>query len=297
MKRFSRCVSYFEFPSSMPRKVFCEALNETLRLPFRCQRIVSLVPALTETFFVAGLGEKLAGVSTYCVRPSCAHFLPTVGSYARVKWKVLDALQPDLVLTTTGYQRPLAEELKDRGYPVYAVPLPPSVSALISHCTEALLVAGYPEHASRLSQLLMRQWVRLVEDTSSCTPIRVYLEIDLGGPVSFGAYSYITDAFRQLKIHTPFMEEPVEWLEPDPARVLAFDPQVVLYEPKMFSRKMRTISEVQETFRQRGWTPFPAVEKGRIVITPGRYDFLAHPGPHFLMHALPWVVERVFLER
>jgi ABC-type hemin transport system substrate-binding protein len=51
------------------RKVFCETLGLELKLPEKCERIISFSPAVTEALFSMGLGDKIVGVSVYCVRP------------------------------------------------------------------------------------------------------------------------------------------------------------------------------------------------------------------------------------
>ncbi len=278
------------------RKVFCEVLGESLELPDRCERIVSLVPAFTEALFEAGVGDKISGVSTYCVRPSEARQKPTVGSYAKVKYPLLEKLNPDLILTTTGYQRNLAFELlRDKKLPVYAIALPPTLSAVISSCQEAVIVAGYPKRATELASRLLNSLTDIVH-SQYCKQIRgmrVYLEIDLGGPVTFGSFSYITDAFRILGINTPYEEYPSEWIEPDYRHVCQFNPDVIIYEPKMFSRKNRTIQEVRKLLEERGLASTTALKHNRILITPGLHDFFAHPGPSFITVVLPWLVQNL----
>ena len=43
------------------RKVFCETLGTTLHLPDKIERIVSFSPAVTETLFLLGAGDEIAG--------------------------------------------------------------------------------------------------------------------------------------------------------------------------------------------------------------------------------------------
>ncbi len=64
------------------------------------QRVVSLVPAITETLFVLGLGERVVGVSTYCDWPAAATSLPKVGTFSEPVAEAIVALRPDLVLTS-----------------------------------------------------------------------------------------------------------------------------------------------------------------------------------------------------
>jgi iron complex transport system substrate-binding protein len=63
-------------------------------------RLISLVPAITETLFALGLGERVVGVSTYCDFPPEARTLPKVGTFSEPVAEAIVALHPDLVLTS-----------------------------------------------------------------------------------------------------------------------------------------------------------------------------------------------------
>ncbi len=273
------------------RKVFCEALSKELELPEQCERIISLSPALTEALFRAGLGEKVVGVSGYCVHPEEARKRPTIGSYNKIKLELVRELEPDLFLTATGYQRETALRLSEE-FPVYAIPLPPTISAVIAANTEAVLVAGYYREALSLQgELLRALGENLTADISERKKIKCYYEIDLGGPVSFGAYSYITQLFQLMGFSTVYEEYPAEWVTPKSEDVEKFDPDIVIYEPKMFGRKMRTLEEVKEFFSSRNLGGLRAIRENRIFITPSNYDFFAHYGPALFDRAAPWLRE------
>jgi iron complex transport system substrate-binding protein len=68
--------------------------------PASPSRVVSLVPAITETLFALGLGSRVVGVSAYCDYPPEASALPKVGSFSEPVAEAIVALHPDLVLTS-----------------------------------------------------------------------------------------------------------------------------------------------------------------------------------------------------
>ncbi len=271
------------------RKIFCEALSKELELPKNCNRIVSLSPAITEALFRGGVGDSVIGVSGYCVHPEEARSLPKLGSYNKIKLEKLRELSPDIVFMTTGYQRETALKLSEE-FSVYAIPLPPTLSAALAANVEALLAAGYPSRASKLQSDLWDALSRSLNNPPP-TPLKLYYEIDLGGPVTFGAYSYITDLFRALNCPTPYEEYPSEWVLPEMDLVLKFDPEIIIYEPKMFGNKLRNKSEVLEYFKARGLSQTKAIREEKVFITPGKYDFFAHYGPSLFFKAIPWLNE------
>ena len=263
-------------------RVFSEVLGTEVPVPDPPQRIVSFSPAATETLFLLGLGDKVVGVSAFCARPEAARRKRRVGSYNTVREEVLSELRPDLVLAVTGYQREFALRLSRR-HPVYPLELPVSVAGIVDFVNRVGLVTGAAEPARELAASLLRK----VGGLGRTSGLRSYVEIDLGGPVSFGLFSYITDAFRLLGSSQVYEKRPSEWLKPDLGWVASQDPDVVVYEPKMYSGF--GAGDVAPLLTSRGWEGLRAVRLGNLFVTPGPLDFLAHHGPSFITEALPWL--------
>ncbi len=265
-------------------QVFNEILGTEVQIPEVPTRIVSFSPAATETLFEIGAGENVVGVSAFCARPPEVNEKRKVGSYNTVREEVLDELRPDLILAVTGYQREFALRLAKK-YPVYPLELPVSVAGIVDFVVKVGLVAGVPDRARELATSLLHR----IGELGSAPNIRAYEEIDLGGPVTFGAYSYITDAFRLLGCSTVCEDERNEWSKPDLKKIAEADPDLIVYEPKMFmpfdAKDLRNLVE------SRGWTGLRAVRAGNVFLTPRPLDFLAHHGPSFVTHVLPWLEE------
>ena len=76
------------------------SVEASTRTPLRDPgRIVSLVPSLTEALFELGLGEKVVGVTDYCVHPAReVASRPKLGGTKNPDLAALRALEPDLVI-------------------------------------------------------------------------------------------------------------------------------------------------------------------------------------------------------
>jgi iron complex transport system substrate-binding protein len=266
--------------------VFNEVLGREVEIPERPERIVSFSPAATETVFLIGGGERVAGVSAFCARPPEARGKRKVGSYSTVRPEVLEEISPDLILTVTGYQRDFAVELAKR-YPVYPLELPATVAGIVDFVAKVGLVVGPVESARRLVASL----TRAAGSLPTVRGLKVYVELDLGGPVTLGAYSYVSDAIGLLGSSNIFGERRSEWLKPDLDEVEDEDPDVIIYEPKMFGRFTET--DFQALLESRKWKGLRAVANGDCHLTPGPLDFLAHHGPSFITEALPWLGARL----
>jgi iron complex transport system substrate-binding protein len=82
------------------------------------QRIVCLTEETTETLYLLGEGDRVAGVSGYTVRPPEARRKPRISAFINARFEKIEALRPDLILGFSDLQADIAAELVKRGYPV-----------------------------------------------------------------------------------------------------------------------------------------------------------------------------------
>ncbi|HEY6726123.1 MAG TPA: helical backbone metal receptor, partial [Polyangiaceae bacterium] len=62
-------------------------------------RIVSLSPALTETLFAIGAGDRVVGVSDYCNYPELAQQRPRTGTSITPRYETIVSLEPSAIVT------------------------------------------------------------------------------------------------------------------------------------------------------------------------------------------------------
>ncbi|MCL4334625.1 MAG: ABC transporter substrate-binding protein [Candidatus Thermoplasmatota archaeon] len=259
-----------------------EVIERESQIPDNPERIISLSPSVTEILYELGMEDRIAGISAFCVRPESTMKKRRVGSYGSLKDYILKEINPDLVLMMSGYQNSLYEEVRAK-YTSYLFQLPVTLHSVLSLVTMVGLVVNRRREASSL-----------LSDLSATVPLpkkgfekRAYIEIDLGGPTSFGSFSYICNTLNFYGMNTPYDYVDREWLIPDPDEVRKFDPEVIIFEPKMFGDRKRL--NVDQIIRERSWEEISAVKNGNIFVTPGRYDFFAHHGPSFIRVVLPWL--------
>jgi len=89
--------------------------------PGEPRRIVSLVPSLTEALFALGLGERVVGVTEWCVHPASeVAALPKLGGTKNPDLAAIRALTPDLVIANQEENRRRdVERLSAAGVPVW----------------------------------------------------------------------------------------------------------------------------------------------------------------------------------
>jgi iron complex transport system substrate-binding protein len=82
------------------------------------QRIVCLTEETTETLYLLGEQDRIAGVSGYTVRPPEARKKPKISAFINAKFDRILDLKPDLVLAFSDLQADITAELVRRGLTV-----------------------------------------------------------------------------------------------------------------------------------------------------------------------------------
>jgi len=78
---------------------YIDQLNRTLRIDQPPQRIISLVPSLTELLVDMRLEDRLVGVTKFCIHPKgLKEKKAIVGGTKNFRFDVIDELQPDLII-------------------------------------------------------------------------------------------------------------------------------------------------------------------------------------------------------
>lgn len=97
-----------------------DMLGRTIEAPSRPQRIVSLVPSQTELLFHLGVGERIVGVTRYCVHPAAeVSKRSIVGGTKTLRFDIIEALDPDLVIGNMEENERGAIERLAGEYPVW----------------------------------------------------------------------------------------------------------------------------------------------------------------------------------
>lgn len=137
------------------------------------QRVVSLVPSMTESLFELGFGSSLVGVTDYCIHPEAGVAgLPRVGGPKNARVEVIQALKPDLVLANREENtREIVEGLAAAGLPVWLT-FPKAVRESVDDLWE--LARIYHSKSAALQLRLLEDSLKLVELSQADQPARRY---------------------------------------------------------------------------------------------------------------------------
>ena len=74
-------------------------MGRRVEVPAKPKRVISLVPSQSELLHDLGLGDRLVGVTKFCVHPQDLRNAKTVvGGTKQFRFEAIDALEPDLII-------------------------------------------------------------------------------------------------------------------------------------------------------------------------------------------------------
>jgi iron complex transport system substrate-binding protein len=235
------------------------------------QRIVSLLPSLTETVCALGACNRLVGVDRYSNWPESIALLPRMGGGIDPNIESIVALKPDLVLMA-GSARGV-DRLRSLGLTVLT--LEPKNYADVKNALSAVAKAiGVP---SKDSDRLWRDMNAQVEEISISMPQyakaqRVYFEVS---PVPFGAgeSSFIGETLQRLGAKNILPQAMGLFPQVSPEFVVRAQPDIIMVgDSNLYAMQARP-----------GWANLVAMRNGRVcTFSAKESDILVRPGPRMV---------------
>lgn len=159
------------------------------------QRVVSLVPSVTESLFDLNLGSHLVAVTDYCIYPEAGVAgLPRVGGTKNPDTEQIIALRPDLVIVNVEENR-LAdvEALQAAGIAIW-VTHPRTVAEAINLLWDMMRLFDEAAMVPRVRLIEQTMdWVIGLSKSREHNPTRVFAPIWLDPLMTFNADTYIHD--------------------------------------------------------------------------------------------------------
>ena len=233
------------------------------------QRIVSLLPSLTESVCALGQCQRLVGVDRYSNYPASVRSLPVLGGGLDPNIEGIVALKPDVVLLATSSRAGL--RLESLGIKVVA--LEPKNHADVRRVLDrlgALLAIAPAQGAERLWRSIDSGMSAAAQSLSAqAKNTRVYFEVSRG-PYAAGESSFIGETLTRLGVKNvvPAALGPFPRLNPE--FVVRANPDLIM----IGNRSMETMVPYP------GWSSIKAVREQRIcVFGVAESEVLVRPGP------------------
>nr|WP_242596926.1 helical backbone metal receptor [Rhodocyclus gracilis] len=237
-----------------------------VRLPEAPQRIVSLVPSLSESVCVLGACSRIVGTDRYSDYPQALQRVSKLGEITNPDLSALVALKPDIVLTS--YVPRLAERLEAAGVKVLMLDL--RTQADIRRALALLgrmLALPDPEAAWRTIDTRIERAGRTVP--ASMRGVSFYYEFD-SSLFAAGEASFIGESLARFGVRNIVPPNLGFFPRLSPEFILRADPQVMM----MVRRSAMGVP------KRAGWQRIRAVRDQRVCwFSEEEADVLSRPGP------------------
>lgn len=236
------------------------------------QRIVSVLPSLTEMVCDLGACARLVGVDRYSNHPEAVRQLPRVGGGLDPNIEAIVALRPDLVLLATSSAS--ADRLQALGIRVAA--LEPKNHADIERVMLALgQVLGVAQAAQRWQAIDAAVQAVARALPARARGARVYFEVN-NAPYAASESSFIGQTLAQLGVRNVVPGSMGPFPKINPEFVVRADPDVIMVGDATFAGMAQ----------RPGWSGMRAIRLGRVcVFTPAESDAMVRPGPRMAQAA------------
>ncbi len=248
--------------------------------------IVSLSPTRTEIVYALGAEDQLLGITTFCVFPEkiftdiAQNKVKVVSDFNTTNTELIDSLNPDIIITDTGFQRKIAEELRNKGYKVLHFE-PKSLDEVF----DDILTIGNAIGKAKVARELVDGYIAEIEEirsvSSTLTPIRVYMEINHMGPWAVGNDSPLEDIITIAGGRNIFTDVDEGVFITTHEDIVRSNPEVILspiwIDAELDIDGYKGITNILEISSRPGYDATDAVLNGRVLY----YDsaLLKHEGP------------------
>ncbi len=230
------------------------------------QRVVSLLPSLTETVCELGACARLVGVDRYSNHPASVNALPKLGGLDDTNVEMIAALKPDVVLLATASR--VSERLRALGLKVIA--LEPRSYKDVQRVLNTLgQVLGVSD-----AQRVWRYIDAGVSAAAASVPpsargIRVYYEV-ASGLWAAGESSFMGETLTRLGAGNIIPAQLGPFPKINPEYVVKANPGLIMIGTR----------SAEGLAARPGWDRIDAIRRGRVcVFKPEEGDILSRPGP------------------
>ena len=226
----------------MPRVQVIDDLGFKVDLESPPARIVSLVPSWTETLFALGLGERVVGVTKFCVAPAeRVESLRKVGGTKNPDLRTIATLAPDLVIANAEEnRREDVERMRSQRFPVL-VTYPRTVPAAVESLLKMGRVAGCEAEADAMARDITRTVSEVEADVGVWAKLRLraFCPIWKKPWMAFNADTYAHDVLRMMGFNNVYAAAGKRYPATTLDEAIELRPDVVLLpdEPYEFSDK------------------------------------------------------------
>lgn len=232
------------------------------------QRIVSLVPSVTEILFALRAEHQLVGLTTYCDYPEEAKLKTKVGDFSNPSIERILALDPDIVFATAPEQLRTVKTLQKLGITTEIIN-PESIDKIVESIKKIGEITHTENRAIEIVDRIVKQKKLLEERVKRMDrKPKIYVELDVNPLFTAGKDSFVNQLI-ELAGGENIIESGMSYLPINSEAIIAKDPEVII---------LAYPGTKEEVSSRIGWQSVSAVKNARIYddLDP---NLIIRPGP------------------
>jgi iron complex transport system substrate-binding protein len=228
-------------------------------------RIVSLVPSWTETLFALGVGERVVGVTKFCVEPAeRVESIRKVGGTKNPDFRTIAALAPDLIIANAEEnRREDVERMRAQGFAVL-ITYPRTVPAAVESLLKIGRVAGCEAEADAMAREITRTVSEVEADVGVWAKLRLraFCPIWKKPWMAFNADTYAHDVLRMMGFTNVYAAAGERYPATTLDEAIELRPDVVLLPDEPYEFRDQDVEELRKVL--------PPGLARRVLIISGR---------------------------
>jgi len=245
------------------------------------ERIVSLAPSNTEMLFAVGAGDNVVGVTDFCNYPYNfaewieAGNMSSIGNYYGPSVEPIVALEPDLVLASTG-SLDAAANLKSLGYDVLVLE-----AKTIDGVLQDILMVGratgkHIEAGALVSEIRARIDAVANQAAAATSTPKVYHEVWNDPIMSAGPETFISELITLAGGENIFNDATTSWPVVSSEAIIEKNPDVMVF-PDMYMGVQNFYETIEAVENRPGWDLINAVQNDALYEI--NADIISRSGP------------------
>lgn len=226
------------------------------------QRIISLVPSITENFFALGVGEQIVGVTEWCDYPAEATSIAKVADMMTLNIELILSLEPDLVVADSNLVQGHIETLQELNIPTLVV-----APTTLAEVAESLIAigtgVGVKEKGEELAREMNHRLAELTASVERDVKPRVFIEVWNEPVMTAGPGSFMDELIVLAGGQNIAFDAPTPWPTFSEEVVIERDPEVVIL----------TNFNLEEALGRSAWQITTAMKNGDVYeVNPDLYS-------------------------
>ena len=237
------------------------------------QRIISLIPSLTETLFALGLEDRVVGVTDYCNYPAEALTKEKVGNLFNLNMEAILGLEPDLVLAAeSAMMQDALNFLTENGITVVVIE-PLTLDAIEESIRQVGKITGVPEKGAEVASVVRAERDALAASVGTVAAAdrpNIFILLDTEAIYTLGDGVFLSDMVTAAGGVNAAADQGEGYLQLSEEALFELDPDIIIC----------TFPMSDQVLAKATWQELQAVKNGRVFDVDG--DLVSRPGPRIV---------------